>query len=348
MTTHDDPRALDKPSNRESQREGQPPSRPTGPKGPGGEGGLQTSPEGVAVALKPKPKRVLVVGGHGMLGSDVVIELQGRGWTVSAPNIKEFDVRRRDHMESLKRRDFGNLEWVVNCSGYTDVDKAEKEFFEANQINGVAPGAMAFICEKNDWRFLHIGTDFVFDGRSDQPYTERNMTAPLGKYGVTKLFGEKNALENCPRAVVARTAWLYGPNGRSFPRTIIKAWLEGKDLKVVNDQTGSPTYTADLARVLGDLIELDVEGGVYHAAGPDSMTWFDLAQLALETYRDAVLGEKREIKIEPIPASAWPTTAPRPRYSVLSFEKTAALGVQPMRSTPVALLDFCMRLPKAL
>lgn len=337
--------SLNRPINRE-------PSSPGGGSGfgvPGKTGeSLETDPKGVAVALEPKPKRVLVVGGHGMLGSDAVIEFQGRKWTVTAPTIKELDVTRKDHLEKLRVRDFGNLDWVVNCAAYTKVDKAEDEFFVAHQVNGVAPGALAFICAKNDWRFLHLSTDFVFDGLSTVPYTERHVTAPLGKYGVSKLMGEQNALKELPSTVVARTAWLYGPNGPNFPRTIIKAWLEGKDLRVVNDQTGSPTYTADLSRVLGDLIAADAPGGVYHTAGPDAMTWHELAELALETYRDAVLGSPREIKVEAVPTSAWPTRAARPKYSVLSFEKALGLGVQPMRSTPAALLDFCLRLPKAL
>jgi dTDP-4-dehydrorhamnose reductase len=100
--------------------------------------------------------------------------------------------------------------------------------------------------------------------------------------------------------------------------------------------------------VLADLVLHDVGGGVYHTAGPDAMTWYDLAGIAIETYRDAVLGQPRPVKIEPIPTSGWPTQAKRPAYSVLSFEKTSALGIQPMRSTPAAMLDFCMRLPKAL
>jgi dTDP-4-dehydrorhamnose reductase len=340
---HEEERALSGPQNRESSREGPKP-------GPTGEGAasLETQSEGVAVATPPKPLRVFVAGGHGMLGSDLVIELQGRGWTVTAPTVKEFDLRRKDHLESLRRRDFGNLDWVVNCAAYTDVDKAESEFFEAHQVNGVAPGALAFVCAKNDWRFLHVSTDFVFDGLAREPYTERHVTAPLGMYGVSKLFGEKNALENFPPTVVARTAWLYGPNGRSFPRTILKAWLEGKPLKVVNDQVGSPTYTADLARVLGDLVALGPEGGVYHTAGPDAMSWYDLACIALETYRDAVLGQARPVEIEAVPTSAWPTAAKRPAYSVLDGEKCASLGLAPMRSTPASMLEFCMRLPKSL
>lgn len=341
---HTDETSLTGPENRERPRGDGAPASPNS----GGAEGIETQEKPTGVATAPKPLRVLVTGGHGMLGSDLVIELQSRGWTIVAPTVKELDLKRKDHLESLRKRDFGNLDWVVNCAAYTDVDKAEAEFFEAHLVNGVAPGALAFICEKNDWRFLQVSTDFVFDGLASEPYTEKHVASPVAKYGVTKLMGERNAIENHARTVVARTAWLYGPNGRSFPRTMIKAWLEGKPLRVVSDQTGSPTYTADLARVLGDLIAADVEGGIYHTAGPDAMTWHDLATIAIETYRDAVLGQPRPVEIEAIPSAAWPTPAKRPAYSVLSFDKCSGLGIQPMRSTPASMLDFCMRLPKQL
>ena len=309
---------------------------------------LQTSPEPVSLSPEPKPRRVLVVGFDGMLGCDVVVEFQRRGWSVTAPTLDELDITKAADLEHVRKRDFGNLDWIVNCAAYTDVDKAEEEFYQANAVNGIAPGALAYICERNEWRFMHVSTDFVFDGESDKPYTEQYVTSPACRYGVTKLMGEKNALQMHPLSVVARTAWLYGPNGKSFPRTMIKAWLEGKDLKVVTDQTGSPTYTAELARVMADMVAADLEGGVYHTAGPDAMTWHDFACLAIETYRDSVIGKPRQVKVEPVSTEDWPTPAKRPRYSVLSSDKVAALGIRPMRSTPAALLDFCRRLPRLL
>lgn len=295
-----------------------------------------------------KPKRVLVVGGSGMLGTDVVQEFKANNWEVTAPNSKELNLRRKDHLEKLRKHEYGQFEWVVNCAAYTAVDKAEEEFFEAHALNGVAPGALAYVCDKNEWRFLHVSTDFVFDGTSQEPYTEEHLTAPLGNYGTTKLMGEKNVFDNCKSAVIARTAWLYGPNGKCFPKTMIKAWLDGKSLRVVNDQWGSPTYTADLARVMVDIIECDAPGGVYHTAGTNAMTWHDFAVMAIETYRDAVLWIEKEVKIEPVPTSAYPTPAKRPAYSVLSFDKASGLGIEPMRDTTAALLDFCLRLPKPL
>jgi len=309
---------------------------------------LQSSPEPISLDPEPKPRRVLVVGADGMLGSDVVVEFQKRGWSVTAPTLDELDLTEAMHLEHVRKRDFGNLDWIVNCAAYTAVDKAEDEFYQASAVNGIAPGALAYICERNEWRFLHVSTDFVFDGESDKPYTEQYVTSPQCRYGATKWFGERNALQMHPSTVIARTAWLYGPNGKSFPRTMIKAWLEGKDLKVVADQTGSPTYTAELARVMADMVAAEVDGGVYHTAGPDAMTWHEFACLAIETYRDSVRGEQREVKIEAVTTEDWPTPAKRPKYSVLSSDKVQALGIRAMRSTPSALLDFCKRLPKII
>ena len=290
----------------------------------------------------------MVLGADGMLGSDVVAEFRQLGWDVVAPLRDEVDITKAEDLEHVRVRDFGNLDWIVNCAAYTNVDKAEDEFYEASAANGIAPGILAYICARNGWRFLHISTDFVFDGESDQPYQEGYFPKPLGKYGMTKLMGERNAAKENPDAIICRTAWLYGPTGSSFPRTIIKAWLDGKELRVVDDQIGSPTYTGEMARVMADMIQADLAGGLYHAAGPDAMTWYHLALLALETYRDSVLGESREIAVEAIGTEEWPTSAPRPKYSVLSSGKLFALGVSPMRSTQACLVDFCRRLPRIL
>jgi dTDP-4-dehydrorhamnose reductase len=279
-----------------------------------------------------------------MLGSDLVEELTRRGCQVTGVDLPEVDLTTPQTLQRFQQSDWGNLDWVVNCAAYTAVDKAEEEFWAAQKINGVVPGVLAAICKLRSWRFLHISTDFVFDGQAANPYTEDYATGPLGKYGVTKLMGEQNALKENPETVVVRTAWLYGPKGKSFPRTIIKAWLDGVQLKVVADQLGSPTYTADLARVLADMVLAGVRGGIYHAAGPDAMSWRDLAALACGSYATEVLKEERPVEIVSITTEQWPTLAKRPKYSVLSFAKTAGLGIEPMRSAPDAMVDFVRRL----
>jgi dTDP-4-dehydrorhamnose reductase len=225
------------------------------------------------------------------------------------------------------------------------VDKAEAESDAATLVNGIAPGYVAQACAMAGIRLIHISTDFVFDGEATSPYLEGAPTNPMGAYGRTKLQGEDAVLINCREAIVARTAWLYGPNGNSFPKTMIRAWLAGKSLKVVADQIGTPTYTGDLARVLIDLAENGAEGGIYHTAGPDITNWHGFATRAIEIYSREVLEKEANVEIEPIKTEDWPTPAKRPKYSALSFEKVGALGIEPMRSVDEALTEFVKRLP---
>lgn len=298
-----------------------------------------------ATPLPPSPKRILVLGGSGMLGADLLGEVRRREHSLVSPGHTDLDVTFLDHLQKLAKRHYGDFDWVINCTAYTAVDKAEQEIMEAEALNAIAPGAVAHVCRQAGWRFLHVSTDFVFDGESQEPYREDFQTNPLGIYGKSKLHGERNATQNNPDTVIARTAWLYGPNGKSFPRTLIGAWLAGKDLRVVADQTGTPTYTGDLARVLVDMVEKGAPAGIYHTSGPDAMTWRDFAQMAIEAYRDVVLESDRSVQVQGIATEDWPTPARRPRYSVLDFTKTANLGIEPMRPTSEALREFARLLP---
>ena len=290
-----------------------------------------------------EPKRVLVLGGSGMLGQEAVRQFSSRKWFVSAPSHRDLDVTWVQHLENLRLRDYGDFDWVVNCAAYTKVDQAESEAMAAMNVNGIAPGTIAAVCEQNGWKFLHVSTDFLFDGESDVPYTEENVPSPLGIYGRSKLFGEHNVQTEKPDSLIVRTAWLFGPYGKCFPRTIIEAWLAEKPLRVVTDQTGSPTYAADLARVIGDLMALNVAPGVYNAVGPDMMTWHQLAVATLQAYAE-VKNVDRPIEVTEVTSAEFHTAAKRPPYSVLSTGKITAAGIQPMRNISEALTEFSQRL----
>ncbi len=294
--------------------------------------------------VEATPLRVLLIGATGMLGSDVAAEARRRGWNLVAPTSQELNLTEPRHLEQLRVHDWGNLDWVINCAAYTAVDKAESEFWAAQQLNGTAPGILAMICARNKWRFLHVSSDFVFRGDASQPYRETDETGPISKYGQSKLFGEQNALKENPDSLIVRTSWLFGPNGKSFPRTLINAWKEGRDLRVVADQTGTPTYTGDLARVIGDLVSLSPGGGIFHAAGPDVMTWHDFATGAISAWKNAYGPHEREVLVSPIKTEEWPTPATRPRCSALSSEKIQSLGIAPMRPMSEAWADFVQRL----
>lgn len=280
---------------------------------------------------------VLVVGASGMLGSDVVRELKDRSHDVQTPSSAELDLTDPESVAQITN--FKAIDWCINCSAYTAVDKAESEEQKAAELNALGPGYLARVCAIKNIKLVHISTDFVFDGTSPEPYRESDLPQPLGAYGATKLAGEEAVQAAWPMSLVFRTSWLYGPNGKNFPRTMIGAWEAGKDLKVVADQVGCPTYTPDLAKTITDSIEKDIFPGIYHATGPDSMTWHEFAIQAIKAYRDLKQLD-RDVSITPINTEDWPTPASRPKFSVLSNEKLQKAGIAPMRSTQEALAEF--------
>lgn len=286
--------------------------------------------------------RFLILGAKGMLGTDVVGEAESRGHEFVAADL-ELDITDPMAMARISSGELGPFDWVINCAAYTAVDKAESEVREATELNTLGSAYLANTVQGIGARLIHISTDFVFDGSATEPYLEDARTNPLGVYGRTKRDGEDAVLSNNANALVVRTAWLYGPNGNSFPRTMIRAFAAGRQLRVVSDQVGCPTYTADLARVLVDLAEKNAFPGIYHAVGPEAMTWHEFALRAIRTW-NVTRGVSTGVEIEPIKTEDWPTPAARPKYSVLSTQKIEDLGVRPMRPVEEALADFCRRL----
>lgn len=267
-----------------------------------------------------------------MLGTDLREEFARRDWEVVAPSSSEVDIT--DPIQVAGCAEVG-ADWVVNAAAYTAVDKAESDTDSALLLNGVAVGYLGQLCGLTAMKLLQVSTDFVFDGSSSAPYTEDDAVNPLGAYGRSKLEGEDRAL--AATGVVVRTSWLFGPNGNSFPRTMLRAAAAGKTLRVVADQFGKPTYTRDLARVIADLIAKDAYPGIYHAAGPDAMTWHEFAVMTLNA-------GGFNVDIEPIRTADWPTPAKRPAYSVLDTGKIESLGIAPMRPISEALAEFVQRL----
>ena len=277
-----------------------------------------------------------------MLGTDMRAELPRRGHTFIDPSPEDLDLTDPSSVAKVAAGDFGDFDWCINCAAYTFVDKAESEQQLAYEINAQGPSYLAKACALKGIKLLHVSTDFVFDGEGKRPYVEDDPTNPLGAYGRTKWQGEIAVREAHPNSIVARTAWLYGPNGNSFPRTMIRAWEAGKTLRVVGDQVGCPTYTGDLARVLCELAERNAFPGIYHTTGPESMSWHQFATITLQEWAN-INGKPEPQPIESIRTEDWPTPTKRPAYSVLSFEKTAALGIAPMRPVREAVHEFCER-----
>jgi dTDP-4-dehydrorhamnose reductase len=282
---------------------------------------------------------VLVTGASGQLGSDLVPRLERAGLEVTAFSSAECDITDPDRVaEAVKE---ARPEVIINTAAYTKVDLAEKEIDLAYAVNRDGAGTIARAAEAAGAVVVHISTDFVFDGRRPEPYTEDDPTGPLGVYGASKLAGEVAVAAACPRHVIVRTSWLYGSGGGgNFVRTMLRLATERERLRVVYDQTGSPTWTADLAGALvaitvrltaggggggwdgggGGGREIKKPWGVYHYSNDGVASWFDLAVAAVvEARANGVPVLCREI--EPIRTIEYPTPAERPAYSVFDKQK---------------------------
>ncbi len=272
---------------------------------------------------------ILVVGARGMLGTDLVLELQARH-QVRGVDLPEFDMTDREKCLTL----VGDLkpEVVINSAALTDVDYCELHENEAFRVNADGAGNLAEACRIAGALLVHYSTDYVFDGRLGRPYLEDDKPNPLSRYGRSKLRAEELVLLRCPAHLILRTSWLFGQNGKNFIRTIIGAAREGKALRVVDDQRGSPTYTRDLAAHTAILLER--RGlGLYHVTNGGSCTWHELASYAVGR---AGLG----VPVAPVTSAEFPRPAPRPRNSVLANARLQREGFPAMRHWAEAAAEY--------
>lgn len=207
------------------------------------------------------------------------------------------------------------IDACVNCAAYTAVDKAESEKEKAFAINGEAVGTLAAICKKANALFIHISTDYVFDGTGSAPYKEDHPVHPMSVYGASKLKGEELAMQNNPAAVIIRTSWVYSSFGNNFVKTMLRLMKERESINVVNDQQGCPTYAADLASAIMDIVSgINAAPGIYNFSNHGILTWYQFAVAIKE-----LTGSR--CTINPIPTAQYPTPAKRPAYSVLDTTK---------------------------
>ncbi len=212
---------------------------------------------------------------------------------------------------------------VVNCAAWTAVDEAESREDEAFLVNGRGAGNVAAACAASGARLVHVSTDYVFGGDATRPYSEHDPPGPRTAYGRTKLAGEGAVLGLLPgTGYVVRTAWLYGAYGPNFARTMIRLEREQAIANVVDDQSGQPTWSADVAGQIIALARLEAAGGIYHATSSGEATWFEFAR---EIFR--LLGADTA-RVRPAKSSEFPRPAPRPSYSVLGHEALSALGIE--------------------
>lgn len=273
--------------------------------------------------------RFAVLGAEGMLGRAFVDELTRRGEPHVGVDLPEVDIA--DSAATAAWIADKEPEVFLNAAAYTDVDGAESHPHLAERANATGPLVIAEEVAKSDALLVHVSTDYVFGGAGTEPFVEDAPTAPKGVYARTKLEGEKAVRASLARHLIVRTAWLYAPWGRNFVRTILGAAREGRELRVVDDQRGSPTYAPDLACAILDLVESGAEG-TFHAANSGEATWHDLAA---EAVRLAGL----DVPVARVTTAEFPRPAPRPAYSVLSTAKLEATLGRPMRPWHEALVE---------
>jgi dTDP-4-dehydrorhamnose reductase len=263
-----------------------------------------------------------VIGNKGMLGTELSLLLE-RNKIPFIGTDREVDIA-----NPAALMDFASshpINWIINCSAYTAVDKAEDDTAACRLLNTNGPANIATVAKAKGARLMHISTDYVFDGTGNKPYTEEDATHPTGVYGDSKRDGEIAVSENNPGSYIIRTAWLYGKHGNNFVHTMLRLMHERDEIKVVNDQYGSPTWAFNLAETVVTLIRQVESGknipfGIYHYTNEGTCTWFEFAQAIYAEGKSVNLLTK-PCTVTPCTSAEYPAKVKRPAYSVLDKTK---------------------------
>lgn len=260
---------------------------------------------------------ILITGKNGQLGSEIqALSNTYKEFNFFFTDIEELDITNEEAITTFF--EINKINFVINCAAYTAVDKAEDDEEIANKVNNTAVKFLVTAAEKNNARFIHISTDYVFNGTNHTPYTEEQETSPIGVYGKTKLEGEKHVLNSSLKGLVIRTSWVYSKFGNNFVKTMIRLGNERDELGVIVDQVGTPTNAADLAEVCL-LIASQLENWsdineVYHFSNEGVCSWYDFAFEIMKL-------NNISCHIKAIETTDYPTKAARPPYSVLNKKK---------------------------
>lgn len=283
--------------------------------------------------MKKKKFTVLVTGARGMLGSDIMAgpcAAEG-GTELVGADAEDFDIT--DAAASAAFIDKVRPDALIHCAAYTNVDAAEGDVDTAFRVNAMAARDLAAMCGARGIRFALISTDYVFDGEKKSPYGEYDQPAPLNVYGMSKYYAERYALQLCPRGYIVRTSWLFGKNGHNFVKAILKKARTEGALSVVDDQTGSPTYTRDLARFLMELVRTE-KYGIYHATNEGYCTWHGFAREILD------LCGLSGVKLFAVTSDEFKRPAARPKNSMLSKTALYCSGFDKFRPWQEALKEY--------
>lgn len=273
-------------------------------------------------------KTIAVIGGRGMLGSDLVPCLEKAGYQALALDLPEFDLTKPDHIKSK----LAGANTIINCAAFTNVDKAEEQPATAMRVNADAVGQLGEWAKKQKVYVLHISTDFVFDGHSSRPYLETDAPHPICVYGSSKLKGEEALRQSGCRCSIMRVQWSYGRHGTNFIAKLLERAKGKGELKVVNDQFGAPTWTLDMARAIRCLVKERHEG-IFHFANTGYATRFEVALFIARK-----LGLSNPII--PCSSSEFPLPALRPKNSRFCTDKIQKVLDHQIRSWEEALDAF--------
>lgn len=286
-------------------------------------------------------KKILVTGASGQLGSEIkYLSSQYGQYSFTYTDASELDIT--DASAVMKAAKDSGYYAIINCAAYTAVDKAESDKDKAYLINATGAANLAAAAAATGAKFVHVSTDFIFDGKHSEPILEDDKPNPLSVYGASKLDGETEVLKANPQTLLVRTSWVYSSYGANFVKTILRLCRERDSLNVIFDQIGTPTYARDLAAFILSALDTAVEqniGGVFHYSNEGVASWYDFAV----AIRD-IAG--LSTKISPIETAQYPTPAVRPKYSVLNKGKVKkAFGIQIpyWRESLVSAMDIILK-----
>ena len=276
------------------------------------------------------PTTLAVLGGRGMLGTDLALTAKAYGFNVRIFDLPEFNITNANHLAAA----LVDVDAAVNCAAFTNVDLAEDNPDLAHAVNATAVGTLGTLCKERGIHLTHISTDFVFDGEKSQAYNEDDCPNPINVYGATKLAGEHALLESEADPLIVRVEWSYGGNGTNFIIKLLERAAQSNEIKVVCDQTGAPTWTKDMAQSIIALIKKG-STGLYHFANKGYASRCDVAVFIAQTLN-------LTNTIIPCSSSEFPMKARRPKNSCFDTTRIQAALNEPIRSWQDALRDFLL------
>ncbi len=286
-------------------------------------------------------KTILVTGANGQLGSEIkAISENYEEYNFLFVTRAELPIDNYELVEEYFKKN--EIDFCINCAAYTAVDKAENDAEKAFAVNASGTSNLALACKFHNIQFIHVSTDYVFDGTATNPIKEDEATSPIGVYGESKLKGENLVLQIDPTAIIIRTSWVYSSFGNNFVKTMLRLMQEKESINVVADQIGKPTYARDLAVAILEILEQVAEKQITNntifnfSDTGNAISWFDFATAIKEKINSPCI-------VHPIPTSAYPTPAKRPAYSVLDttkIEDTFSINIPNWESS----LDNCLKI----